>query len=536
MKKMNRYKKVKKFMLITMLGISLAALSGSYAAAAEIPEETVLLNESVIEEPIIEGDEEIININSQPMILQYQVFNAEGQMVSQIKKGERVNIEVIFKNAGILTSWVSDDALDVNHLVGDFRGGTGVEVTVISAEDEPLMLKLVFTGEVYSGQGRSFAFSVGYPGMDVPYDQLTIDILESVEFSETESSAIETDTGTPVVEETSGMDAVADNAVDFERSDVGSSGGVSMGTVVDSNTKAPVDGPTPNIIIDHYDYGGGRLAIGKDFNLGFSFINTSTSKKIENIIMSVETSEGLALTSSSSNFFYNQLNAGARQDVYLGMTVLPDTKSGIQAVNVTYKYEYVDNDKRSQVSVTGKIAVPVYLPERFSLTEPMLPTSVQVGEEVNISIPYINKGKGSIANVEAAIDGDIESTLKKQNIGNIDSGKSGTIDFVVIPRQEGEASFKILVEYEDENQEVKNQEFEIKLNVLEEETQMDMSMDMMESQTKESFPKIPIIAGLMIAAVGGGFFIRRQRQKKLKDQGEDFEIWSDDDKKDDHIK
>ncbi len=504
---------------------------------ASAGEETITDSETIQTEAPQETEESVpAQIYSQPMLVQYKVLNMDGSEVSQIKNGENVNIEVVLKNAGILTSQIAGGTLDVNHLVGDFHGGSAVEVSIISQPEEPLMAKLLFRGETYSGQGRKFAFSVGYPGLYVAYDQLAVDILECVPGStQGTQTPAESETNSEKQTDTS-MDLSGDNAPGFSASDFGasfssadfgSSGGVSMGATLDSNTKTPVDGPTPNIIIDSYDYGGGRVGIGKDFNLRFSFMNTSSSKKIENIIMTVETSEGLALTSSASNFFYNQLNAGARQDVHLGMSVLPDTKSGIQGINVTYKYEYVDNNKRSQVSVTGKVAVPVYFPERFGLTEPMVPSNVKADEEVSISIPYVNKGKGSIANVEAVIDGDIETTIKRQNIGNIEAGKSGTIDFVVIPRKAGETSFKIQINYEDENQDVKTQEFTIALNVSEAETQMDMSMQMMEETQVKKFPIIPVVIAV-VGAGGVGFFIKRKRQKKNKNQEETFEIWSDD--------
>ena len=57
--------------------------------------------------------------------------------------------------------------------------------------------------------------------------------------------------------------------------------------------KPPIEASVPNIIISKYDYGAGQIAAGAEFPLTLTFRNTSASQGVENIMMTLETGEGL---------------------------------------------------------------------------------------------------------------------------------------------------------------------------------------------------------------------------------------------------
>lgn len=76
-----------------------------------------------------------------------------------------------------------------------------------------------------------------------------------------------------------------------------------------------------------------------------------------------------------------------------------------------------------------KISVPVSQPDRFELGDPVLPDTVNAGEESTISMEYVNKGKGDVSNVEASIEGDgITATQATQYIGNVASALPAPLD------------------------------------------------------------------------------------------------------------
>ena len=67
--------------------------------------------------------------------------------------------------------------------------------------------------------------------------------------------------------------------------------------------------PTPNIILKNYSYGE-KAAAGQVFLLDMELANTSLSQPVENVVMSLETGEGLSINSSSNTFYIPKLEAG----------------------------------------------------------------------------------------------------------------------------------------------------------------------------------------------------------------------------------
>jgi hypothetical protein len=131
------------------------------------------------------------------------------------------------------------------------------------------------------------------------------------------------------------------------------------------------------------------------------------------------------------------------------MKVQSDVKNGAKPVNVSFKYEYVDNNKRIPVSSQMQITVPVYQPDRFEITYPAVPVMVYTGEETSVTMNYVNKSKTSILNVEAVLEGNVETYTPVQNLGNMEPGKSGTVAFAVTAWEAGQAEFTIKFTYED---------------------------------------------------------------------------------------
>lgn len=174
-------------------------------------------------------------------------------------------------------------------------------------------------------------------------------------------------------------------------------------------------------------------------------------------------------------------------------------KSGAQSLNMSFKYEYVDGGKRAQASADIKLAIPIYQPDRFQINAPVVPETATVGEEAEISLAYVNKGKDDIANVEATVEGDgVETPARTQYLGNITAGSSGNIGFALAPTAAGEVSVTLKISYENADQQVQTRLFPITLRA-EEPVPVDDFMD--EGLEEESQPAIP---WPWLAAGGGG--------------------------------
>ena len=198
---------------------------------------------------------------------------------------------------------------------------------------------------------------------------------------------------------------------------------------------------------------------------------------------------------------------------------------------LSFKYEYVDGSKRGSGGEDIKLSMPVVQPDRFEISSPQIPESINVGEETVLTIPYVNKGKSEIANVEASVTAEnIDTPTKSQYIGNIAAGAGGNIGFVLTPEESGPIPLVLKITYEDSNEKV--QEKEISVEIFAEELPMDPLPDgdlPPEDGEGNSFPWAPVLGGTGAAALfaGGGVIFALRGRKKKQQSAASWSGWDD---------
>ncbi len=399
-----------------------------------------------------------------------------------ISAGETVNVAVSFKNAGAtklispVVTMTTSDALMIQNdtstfLLGDIEPGTSASVTVqVKASKE------------ISSPNQSLSTELKYS-----YDN-----------------------GGTITQ------ATASDRVNL-----------SANTTAEGNKP---DSPVPNLVIRKFTYGPSSVAAGSKFPLSITFENTGTLR-VENVVVTVDGGESFAMDGSTNTFFYKSLAGGGSQTLEVPMQSVPTGKSGAQSVNVSFKYEFVDKEKRSQASADIKISVPVYQPDRFQINAPTVPETVSVGEEAEISLAYVNKGKDDIANVEATVVGEgVDTPARTQYLGNITAGSSGNIGFALTPTQEGEVDLVLKISYENANQELQTREFPLTLQVQEQVID-DLGEDIpMEEPT--SFPWLWVCLGGGAAVVVAAVVLMQVRKRKKAaalDSAQDWDNWEETD-------
>ncbi len=284
--------------------------------------------------------------------------------------------------------------------------------------------------------------------------------------------------------------------------------------------------PVPNVIITRYDYGAGQIAAGAEFPLTLTFQNTSEDQTVENILLTMETEEGLSITSASNTVYVPQMAPKAQETRTVKMQVLPNIKSGSVAMTAAFKYEYVTPEKRANNTVTEKLSIPVYQPDRMSISAPTGPESAMAGEETTLSIAYFNKGKGEVYNLSAEVEGEVEALNRVQNIGNIEAGRSGSIDFIIVPQQEGVCKFSIRLTYEDATQTVIQKTFPVSLKVealmLPEQPEEVPDENMGEEKGQGHNWYVYAAPAALAAAIAGMGLRSRAKKKKLAKQNDAF--------------
>lgn len=286
---------------------------------------------------------------------------------------------------------------------------------------------------------------------------------------------------------------------------------------------------TPNIIVNSYNYGGVPIANGNKFDFNVSFKNTSKVTPVENIVMTVETDAGVSITSASNTYYYEKISPLGGKSQAIEMQVLPSAETGSVKLTINFKYEYVENGERNQVTSSQNVSIPVYKPDKLEITLEPLPTAT-VGIEQTINLNYVNKGKGDLSNVKAEIVGDITALTSVQNLGNFESGKSGTITFIVIPEVPGEAKFTIKVSYEDANLEQKTLEFPCTINVEEYVDNMEQPEEFPEEDETSSHSISKIVLSVVCIAVFIIIIVIVLKKRKKKKLSETVKVnWEADD-------
>ena len=297
---------------------------------------------------------------------------------------------------------------------------------------------------------------------------------------------------------------------------------------ISANATLKSDTSVPNIVIRSFSYGGPSVAAGSKFPLSFTFENTG-KVAIENVVVTVDGGESFTMDGSTNTFYYNGLAAGGTQSQEVPMRTVPTSKSGAQSISVGFKYEYVDGDKRSQASADIKISLPVYQPDRFHINAPSVPESVTVGEEVEVLLSYVNKGKDDLANLEATVEGEGVSTpARTQYLGNVTAGTNGNIGFAITPEQEGEIKLVLKISYENGDQQVQTKEFPIPLRADEIPPPDDYSPDDLPPE-EGSFPVVPVAIGVGAAVLVAAVVLIVRKKKAAGAADSEWSDWNDED-------
>lgn len=308
-----------------------------------------------------------------------------------------------------------------------------------------------------------------------------------------------------------------------------------------SDGATPLAGPVPNIIITNFAYGGDSVAAGSKFNLDFTFQNKG-QVAVTNMVVTVDGAEGFAIAGGTNTFYVDALWAGYAMTQTVPMQALASAKSGAQPVTVNFRYEYVDAGARSSSQSDVKISVPISQPDRFEISDPVVPDQVIAGQENTVTMEYVNKGKGDIANVEATMEGEgFDATMKTQYVGNVASGTTGTIGYAFTPHASGELKTTLKVTYEDSDGQTKTKEFPLTMSVADAPAaDQPGASDSVEGRGGDrglpvpAYVAIAVIAVVIIVVIV--LLVRRRRKQKAKknDIDEDWDDWSEgkDDKTD----
>ena len=137
--------------------------------------------------------------------------------------------------------------------------------------------------------------------------------------------------------------------------------------------------------------------------------------------MTVNASGDLSIYGGSNSFYYPTLAAAGSASESVQLRALPTATTGTSSVTVSFKYDYVTGETRNTMNSEQSIYVPLYQPDKmtFSVSKPTY--DVYTGNEVYLTLSYMNKGRSDAANVKVELVSG-SSSGDNANDGNVDGG------------------------------------------------------------------------------------------------------------------
>ena len=303
-----------------------------------------------------------------------------------------------------------------------------------------------------------------------------------------------------------------------------------------SSSKPDIPPPTPNIIVSTCDYGGGNVTAAGNFTLSMTLMNTSKRVNVDNVVMKLGVPEAFTLTSSSNTFYIERIAKRSSVERTVNLSVKPNADAISHPIKVSFTYESVINDERKQFSAEQDISIPVSQLDRFSLNPVEMPSEIYVGEDSSIEATFVNKGKSTVYNVTAEITGNLSQPGQRQFIGNVESGKEESADFLIGALEAGTISGEVVISYEDANMNVNELRSPFTTTAVSFEMPApDPGLDVMnpddigEAPPEPWYQKIPVwgwtaggVTAIILLSFAAKAMRRHRELKLLEDSDEDF--------------
>jgi hypothetical protein len=209
-------------------------------------------------------------------------------------------------------------------------------------------------------------------------------------------------------------------------------------------------GSKASLMVRDISYGSGSVEAGQTFTLVITSYNTSKSASLTDVKTTIGLPSSLALASGSNVTLTESVSAGGAYSSTFQLQALSSAETG--PANITIDYQYYIQGSDTPLSASQIIAIPLVQPDRFSFTSVTIPDQATVGEEVTVTLNYVNKGKGTLYNLStsATVDGGTATPLDPY-LGNLASGTKGSADFTIVASTAGTLTGTATLTYEDVN-------------------------------------------------------------------------------------
>ena len=276
----------------------------------------------------------------------YTVSYANGNPVSRITKGDKINISLNCRHTNITSTDISDSSqIQISRMVDSFSGGD-VPGKEIKDGGSLLEFDVTLNGIEYKGTGNTLKLMVGYNGAAGAQDYIEIPISQCKEYEEP----------------------------NYEP----------------EPPQQPDPSPAPMLIVSRSPLYA-ALKPNQETEITVYVKNTG-STTAQSPIISFAPSESLMLTGESTMMQLNSIGPGKTESVNVKVRALDTITAANQSLDASIKFTYFNRVSTVEGTSEGKIMIPAKVKKEADPEEPVTDSPVP-----NMIITKFNYGGESVA-------------------------------------------------------------------------------------------------------------------------------------------
>ncbi len=276
---------------------------------------------------------------------------------------------------------------------------------------------------------------------------------------------------------------------------------IKVSTVIEKKAKKTTEptknNSTPRLMVTEYDVENGYIKPDAETTLRITIKNTSVSKSVSNIKLSLSEESGEIRTEGVGTTSVRAIGAGREYVWTVKLTATKSAQATEHKLNLSMEYEDADG---TSYSANDSLLVQVRQNALLDLSGARLPAKAVQGGTLMVPVTFMNTGKGTLYNCKMDFDVKGLDDGGTTFVGTIESGQSATgngslrVSTDVLGKVEGE----IIFSYEDDYGKVYTEKVKVS-TLVEEKVETAETEEEEEKGNKHWYLFI-----LLGACVGGG--------------------------------
>lgn len=297
--------------------------------------------------------------------------------------------------------------------------------------------------------------------------------------------------------------------------------------VLINNEKTKNSATVPIMIIDAYESQPQIVKAGENFTLKMKLWNTNSEKAVKNMKVTLtvngtseKTNDDVFTPVKGSNTFYIPFLApNGKWDQEISFFTVPDAKAKTYKVQASFDYEYDQDGNVTKGSGQDIIGIPVVQPTKLDVADIPEIFGASVNKDANLEVSFYNTGKVAISNLLVKVEGNFDIRDGQKYVGRLEVGSQDWFNGVIIPREEGQQSGKVVFTYEDTSGKMQQLEREFSMMVGPEEVKNTNFLQPTQPEDQGNKSKMPIFligGGVLVAIIIVVLLIKKKKGKGMK--------------------